>query len=564
MLKERSRIRLLPEALINQIAAGEVIERPASVVKELIENSLDAGCTQVEIDCEQAGLRLIRVTDNGHGIEPEDLPLALCRHATSKLQTFADLNHLDTLGFRGEALPSIGSVAKLTLTSRIADGQSAWQVRMAGDAAVQGPEPAAHNPGTTVEARELFFNAPARRRFVRSERTEFLHIEDRVRAAALSAFNVGFRLSHNRQTILKLRAAETEALQQERLIKLCGAGFMASARAVEAQVDDLRLWGWIAPPEAARNQSDVQHLFINHRPVRDPKLQHAIRLAYQDQLAPGRHPAYVLYLTMNPADLDVNVHPAKMEVRFHDVRRAHDFVLSALRNALERNGAMRPVFLPPLPTRITPSPVRGVAEDQAGYEAAEVRSGRERLRDLAERERLRDLDVVAERYLLSLSGDDLIISDLRRAFAELKRLRLRRAAAGGDIEAQPLLFPATVTAEEQHLEWLARHGQQLRRLGFDVEPAGPRAMLVRGLPAALRDVEASALMRQLVGINPDDLHTVDALTEAIAEVSAAATPIRSVARARALLRDLEQEDGAEVGRCQRRATVEELLSLLKP
>jgi DNA mismatch repair protein MutL len=555
MLKERSRIRLLPEALINQIAAGEVIERPASVVKELIENSLDAGSTQLEIDCEQAGLRLIRVTDNGYGIEPEDLPLALCRHATSKLQAFADLSHLSTLGFRGEALPSIGSVAKLTLTSRGADQQGAWQVRVAGDAAVLGPEPAAHNLGTTVEARELFFNAPARRRFVRSERTEFLHIEDRVRTAALGAFNVGFRLSHNRQTILKLRAAETETLQRERLVKLCGAAFMTTARTVEAEVDDLHLWGWIAPAEAARNQSDVQHLFINHRPVRDPKLQHAIRLAYQDRLAPGRHPAYILYLTMNLADLDVNVHPAKTEVRFHDVRRAHDFVLSALRSALEQDGATRPVFLPPLPARVAPPPAPAVAEAQADYETVEVRF---------ERDRLRDLEVVAERYLLSVSGDDLIISDLRRAFAELKRLRLQRAAVGGDIATQPLLFPANVIAEEQHFEWLTRHGQLLRQLGFDVEPAGPRAMLVRGLPAALRDVEAPALMRQLMEISLGDLQTTDALIETIADVAAMATPIRSAARARALLRDLEQEEGAEVGRYQRRATVEELLSLLKP
>ncbi|HTT07890.1 MAG TPA: DNA mismatch repair endonuclease MutL [Gammaproteobacteria bacterium] len=553
MLKERSRIRLLPEALINQIAAGEVIERPASVVKELIENSLDAGCMQIEIDCEQAGLRLIRVTDDGHGIEPEDLPLALCRHATSKLQSFADLSHLNTLGFRGEALPSIGSVAKLAVTSRGMGLEAAWRVRVAGDASVQGPEPAAHNPGTTVEARELFFNAPARRRFVRSERTEFLHIEDRTRTAALGAFHVGFRLVHNRQTILKLRAADTEALQRERLVKLCGAGFMATAHAVEALVEDLRLWGWIAPAEAARNQSDVQHLFINHRPVRDPRLQHAIRLAYQDRLAPGRHPAYVLYLIMNPADLDVNVHPAKTEVRFHDVRRAHDFVLSGLRNALEQGGAGRRVFLPPLPTRATP-PVPVVAETRAEYETTDIRS---------ERERPRDLEVVAGRYLLSVSGDDLIISDLWRAFGDLKRLRLQRAAAGGDIAAQPLLFPANVAVEEQHLEWLATYGSRLRRIGFDVEPAGPRALLVRGLPAALRDVEASALMRQFVGTTLDDLQADDALIEMLADMSATATPIKSVARARALLRDLAQEEGADIGRSQRRATVEELLSLLK-
>ncbi|SRR5579885_2730802 len=553
MLKERPRIRLLPEALINQIAAGEVIERPASVVKELIENSLDAGGTQIEIDCEQAGLRLIRVRDNGCGIEPEDLPLALCRHATSKLQSFADLSHLNTLGFRGEALPSIGSVAKLTVTSRSQDQGNAWQVRVAGSAAVEGPEPTAHNPGTTVEARELFFNAPARRRFVRSERTEFLHIEDRVRSAALGAFHAGFRLTHNRQTILKLRAADTEASRRERLVKLCGAGFMVTARPVEARVDDLCLSGWIAPAEAARNQSDVQHLFINHRPVRDPKLQHAIRLAYQDRLAPGRHPAYVLYLSMNPADLDVNVHPAKTEVRFHDVRRAHDFVLSALRGTLEQGGGARRVFLPPLPVRTTP-PAPQVAESRAEYETAETRP---------ERERMRDLEVVGGRYLLSLSDDALVISDLRRAFAGLKRLRLQRAAAAGDVAAQPLLFPANVAVEGRDMQWLDRHGLQLRRLGFDLEPAGPGALLVRGLPAALRDVDAALLTRRLMEVSADDVQTVEAWIKAIADAAALAAPVRSVERARALLRDLEGEARVELERCQHRATIEELLLLLK-
>lgn len=323
-------IQILSPQLANQIAAGEVVERPASVVKELVENSLDAGATAITIDIEKGGSKLIRVRDNGCGIAKEELELALCRHATSKIHELSDLEQIISLGFRGEALASISSVSRLTLTSRPATQENAWQAIAEGrDMQVQ-VRPAAHPPGSSIEVLDLFFNTPARRRFLRSDKTEFSHIDELVKRLALSRYDVHWTLTHNGQVVRQLQVATDTSAQEKRLVQLCGRPFVESALFIESQYDDMRLWGWVQLPHACQVQPACQFSYVNGRMMRDKLLNHAIRQAYGDELLPGAQPAFVLYLELDPQQLDVNVHPAKHEVRFHHARLVHDFVVSAL------------------------------------------------------------------------------------------------------------------------------------------------------------------------------------------------------------------------------------------
>lgn len=327
-------IQLLPPQLANQIAAGEVVERPASVVKELVENSLDAGATQIEIEIQKGGSKLIRIRDNGSGIAEQDLVLALSRHATSKISTLADLEHIVSLGFRGEALASISSVARLTLTSKAAGQEAAWQAAAEGrDMAVQ-VRPAAHPQGTSIEVLDLFFNTPARRRFLRSDKTEFSHIDELIKRLALSRFDVAWTLNHNEQSVRRLPIADTQAARQKRLAALCGRSFAEHALWMESQYGHIKLSGWLLPAEACQQTAACQYSYVNGRMMRDKLLNHAIRQAYGELLAADLQPAFVLYLELDAAEVDVNVHPAKHEVRFHQARLVHDFVVQALTDAL--------------------------------------------------------------------------------------------------------------------------------------------------------------------------------------------------------------------------------------
>ncbi|MDH3812806.1 MAG: DNA mismatch repair endonuclease MutL, partial [Gammaproteobacteria bacterium] len=312
-------IQQLPSHLINQIAAGEVVERPASVVKELVENSLDAGAQSVQIDILAGGQKLIRIRDDGKGINKAELELALSRHATSKISSLDDLEAVASLGFRGEALPSIASVARLTLCSRSLDEESAWQVEADGGS-ISSPAPAAHPQGTTVEVHDLFYNTPARRRFLRTERTEFGHIEKWIRRLALSRPEIAFTLTHNQRTLLQLAAAKDEDAQRHRVAKICGDAFAEQCVYIEREVEGIALAGWIALPTFNRSQPDLQYWFVNGRSISDKTLAHAVRHAYRDVLFHGRYPAYVLNLTMDPKGVDANAHPAKHEVRFRDGR----------------------------------------------------------------------------------------------------------------------------------------------------------------------------------------------------------------------------------------------------
>jgi DNA mismatch repair protein MutL len=328
------KIKLLSPRLANQIAAGEVVERPSSVIKELMENSLDAGATRLDIDVEDGGIKLIRVRDNGSGIDKDDLPLALSRHATSKIYELDDLEAVATLGFRGEALASISSVARLALISSTLENDSGWQVVAEGRDMETQVSPAPHPRGTTVEVRDLFFNTPARRKFLRTEKTEYTHLEDVVKRLALSRFDVAFNLRHNGRAIYSWRAGDTQLERERRVAQICGPAFMENAVHIEIERGNYRLWGWVAQPAFSRSQADLQNFYVNGRAIRDKLVGHAVRQAFQDVLHHGRHPAFVLYLELDAATVDVNVHPTKHEVRFRDNRNVHDFIYSSLHHAL--------------------------------------------------------------------------------------------------------------------------------------------------------------------------------------------------------------------------------------
>ena len=327
-------IEILPAQLANQIAAGEVVERPASVVKELVENSLDAGATSIKIDIEKGGAKRIRISDNGKGIVKDELTLALSRHATSKIKNLNDLEGINSLGFRGEALASISSVARLTLTSKPKEQESAWQACAQGRDMDVAINPAAHSDGTTIDVMDLFFNTPARRKFMRTEKTEFSHIEEVIKRIALARFDVAFTLTHNHKVVRQYRLATTDNQKAKRVAQVCGQAFIDNALQVDCQHDGLSLTGWIANPQFNRKQNDLCYSYVNGRMMRDKLINHAIRQSFHEMLPDNTFPAFVLFLTLDVRDVDVNVHPAKHEVRFHQGRYVHDFIYSVCHQAL--------------------------------------------------------------------------------------------------------------------------------------------------------------------------------------------------------------------------------------
>ena len=329
-----ARVRPLDVTLANQIAAGEVVERPASVLKELLENALDAGATRIDVHAERGGIGSLRVSDNGAGIVRDDLHLALERHATSKIATLEELEAVVSMGFRGEALPSIASVSRLQITSRVHGEESAWQIRAEGGPSAAELVPASHPPGTTVLMRELFFNTPVRRRFLRTPRTEFQHLERVFRRTALAAFGVSMSFHHDGKELLRVAGADNQAAMLRRVSRLLGERFAAGAVAIEREAGGMRLWGWLANSDGARERNDQQYLFVNARPVSDATVRHAVRLAYGALIDESRHPAWLLNLQIDPCDVDVNVHPSKHEVRFRETRMVHDFVRTSVNDAL--------------------------------------------------------------------------------------------------------------------------------------------------------------------------------------------------------------------------------------
>ncbi|MBH1775019.1 DNA mismatch repair endonuclease MutL [Stenotrophomonas maltophilia] len=547
-------IRPLPEILINQIAAGEVVERPASVVKELVENAIDAGANRVDIDLEEGGVRLIRIRDNGSGIAPEQLPLAVSRHATSKIADLDDLESVATLGFRGEALPSIASVSRFTLASRRAHDEHGSALQIEGGK-IGEVTPRAHAPGTTVEVRELFYNVPARRKFLRAERTELGHIEEWLRSLALARLDVELRVSHNGKASRRYKPGDLYS--DTRLAETLGEDFANQAVRVDHSGAGLRLHGWIAQPHYSRASADQQYLYVNGRSVRDRSVAHAVKMAYGDVLYHGRQPAYVLFLELDPTRVDVNVHPAKHEVRFRDSRLVHDFVYRTLKDALADTragmsaqeigaGAAQPVDATAMPMASSagasgfglvrgPAPGAGsggggggfsgwrpqqplglqVADAPAAYAALYAApAGAERGAALPPMPTENGLPVTSADagvpplgyaiaqlhgiYILAENAEGLIVVDMHAAHERIGYERLKNAHDGIGLQSQPLLVPITLAVGEREADTAESEAETLAVLGFEVTRAGPGSLHVRSIPALLAHAEPEGLLRDVL------------------------------------------------------------------
>ncbi len=511
-----ARIRALDAQLANQIAAGEVVERPASVVKELLENALDAGARLIDIDIERGGVQLMRVRDDGEGISHADLPLAVQRHATSKIHAEEDLEAVATLGFRGEALAAIASVARLQLLSRTAGESVAHRVVCEGRDMSARVEPVAHPCGTTVEVRDLFFNTPARRKFLRSEQTEFDHIQDVVRKLALASLGVRLRLRHNGREVLDFPATDSDLSQRRRLRQILGEAFATAAVAIDESAAGMRLHGWMGLPTHARAQADMQFFYVNGRAVRDRVVNHAVRKAYNDVLYQARHPVYLLYLELDPAAVDVNVHPTKHEVRFREQRLVHDFIFRSLHRALAR-----PAGVPVQHLETPRQPLRVHEPRPASSEVQPFIQGQLVLRQAAQSlppssvaapagaapvDGIEDDDqplgqALAQLhgiYILAQNRQGLIIVDMHAAHERITYERLKASWLQGRIPSQPLLLPVAVDLSEHELECVLRRAEALAELGLEVAQAGPTQVWVRAMPALLPVQEAESLLRDLL------------------------------------------------------------------
>jgi DNA mismatch repair protein MutL len=573
-----SRIHLLSQRLSNQIAAGEVVERPASVVKELLENSLDAGADRIDIDLENGGIKLVRIRDNGSGVNKDDLPLALSRHATSKISTLEDLESIVSLGFRGEALASISSVSRLTFTSRTAQAESAFQVETEGRDMSSSIAPAAHPVGTTVEVRDLFFNTPARRKFLRTEHTELQRIDDMVRRIALSRFDVALHVQHNGRSVHRFDKAHSEQEKQRRVAQVCGPAFVENSVYINYEHTGLKLWGWVSLPTFSRSQADQQYFFVNGRVIRDKLVSHAIKQAYRDVLFHGRHPAFVLYLELDPAIVDVNVHPTKHEVRFRDGRLVHDFLFSAMHRALAE---VRPADRVQDPAAdLAANSATGIAYTQermplyspgaidAGAGIAESRPGQHDIRQqLAAFNSFRNsaeprpslpqtasdlpplgyaLAQLQGIYILAQNALGLIIVDMHAAHERITYEHLKSAVDNEGIKVQPLLVPLSVAVSDGETA--------LHALGLSVDRMGPETLSIRQIPAILNRQDAEQLLRDVVSDlmehgSSERMETVrdELLSTMACHGSVRANRQLSIAEMNALLRDMERTERS--GQC---------------
>ncbi|MDX1694090.1 MAG: DNA mismatch repair endonuclease MutL [Ketobacteraceae bacterium] len=602
--------RLSPR-LANQIAAGEVVERPASVVKELLENSLDAGASRIDVDAEEGGVKLIRIRDDGVGMDKSDLPLAVARHATSKIHDLDDLEGVATLGFRGEALASISSVSRLTLASCQDEGGAGWQVLTEGRDMEARISPVAHGRGTTVEVRDLFFNTPARRKFLRTEKTEFSHLEDVIKRLALSHFRVGFQLRHNQRVIHHLKAAENEMEQDRRVASVCGPQFIQNAVRVDTELAGLRLWGWMGLPTFSRSQADLQYFFVNGRHVKDRVVSHAVRQAYRDVLYHGRHPAYVLYLELDPVGVDVNVHPTKHEVRFRESRQVHDFLYRSLHRAIAEitpdkaspaesvlsevpaaratgaaggefrsQGNLRLVDAERQQTeasiaqqiqaytglhepfaeqaRVAEPAVNGLDQGGAGYSrnpGAVPGSGLPESHDDASTPPLGY--AVAQLhgiYILAQNTDGLVVVDMHAAHERITYERMKQSWVEDRLVSQPLLVPASMAVSQKEADLAEDHAEVFHRLGFRLQRMGPETLVIRELPVLLQNANAEQLLRDVLadlsahGVSSRIESSIDELLSTMAcHGSVRANRKLTIPEMNALLRDMERTERS--GQC---------------
>src|SRR5450830_175076 len=583
-------IRLLPDLLINQIAAGEVIERPAAALKELLENSLDAGATDIAVQLEGGGIKLVRVRDNGKGIAKDELPLALMRHATSKIASLDDLQQVASMGFRGEALASMAAVAQLTLTSRTASDTHGWKVE-AIDGRLSEPAPASHAQGTSVEIRELYFNTPARRKFLKSESTEFAYCEEAFKRIALSRPDVAFSLQHNGKTIWQLSASprplagegsgEREAALR-RVAALLGEEFGQAAVPVSRSAANLSLQGLAALPAYSRASRDAQYFFANGRFVRDKVASHALRQAYQDILHHQRHPAFVLFLELPPEQVDVNVHPAKSEVRFRESQGIHQFIFHTLQQALAvpASGQDNRAPVSQQPASFIPTQQNiglGVAQSSDAYQVWKAFAGEGKWPD---RSAVQDIEKktffpqplasspdnhiipplgfalaqLSGIYILAQNAHGLIVVDMHAAHERIVYEKLKASLDAEQIATQPLLIPVSFHADTLDIATADAEQAALNMLGFDIAPLSPTALAVRAMPVLLKQSEAEAAVRDVL----DELREFGAsrvLTERRNELlstlachgAVRANRILSITEMNAVLREMEQTERS--GQC---------------
>jgi DNA mismatch repair protein MutL len=595
-------IQILADELINQIAAGEVIERPASVVKELVENSLDAGARRIEVELERGGCALIRVRDDGGGIPPQEITLALSRHATSKIASLSDLERVGTLGFRGEALPSIASVSRLTLTSRSPDAGHAWNVD-AREGVVTAPSPASHPYGTTVEVRDLFFNVPARRKFLRAEATEYQHILRMLERLALSRFSVGFSLAHNGRSVWALPPARTPQERVARVAKLCGEEFAAHTIELEHEQEASRLTGWLALPTFSRSQADLQFAFLNGRFVRDKLIAGAARLAYQDVLFNGRFCAYVLYLDMDPTLVDVNAHPQKLEVRFRESRSVHERLLRTIEQALAgtrptaeslgsapaawlTGGARASGAAPPSQGRFT-LPQRAAGRGAVDAYRRFLDQPPDRSRDSGAN---LDFDTAVDRgvgvgdpgghrtapgeadtaapgeqdaplgfavaqlhgvYILAQTAEGVVLVDMHAAHERVMYERMKKLLAG-ETAQQQLLVPEILSVTPAQAEAAEAHAAEFERLGFTVSRIAPDRLALRGIPSLLSGRDPAGVVRDVLSDLLETGHSrqVEESINHLLGTMACHAAVRaqrnlSLAEMNALLREMERTPRAD-------------------
>ncbi len=564
-----ARINTLPDHLINQIAAGEVVERPASVVKELVENSLDAGAGEITVEVEAGGVRLIRVSDDGCGIDRDELTGALSRHATSKINSLDDLENINSLGFRGEALPSIASVSRLSLASRLQGGEHAWKLQGREN---PDPLPDALPQGTRVEVLELFYNVPARKKFLRAEKTEYRHIEALFKSMALSHPAVAFKLIHNQKTVYRLPSVRNPGDQLRRFASLCGKSFAESLVEVDVKADELRLHGWVALPTFNRSQADMQYFFVNSRLVRDKLVSHAVRQAYQDVLFHGRHPAYVLSLDMDARELDVNVHPQKHEVRFRNSRALHDFLFRSLHQALGEIQPEKQIESPGFALAenlVSETPRQPGLSFQSGagfrHAPAGDRSGtvRERMQaygallspaaNNGDTGELPPLGLAIAQlkgiYILAENSDGLIVVDMHAAHERIVYERMKQNAAEEDVIAQPLLVPIAFSVSRAEGDLVEENTGFFNHLGFSVERLGPEQLRVRAVPALLKNADSEQLLRDVLADLAEhgrsrrvqDVQN-DMLATMACHASVRANRLLSLDEMNALLRDIENTE----------------------
>ena len=560
LISSPTRIHVLDPRLANQIAAGEVVERPSSVTKELIENAIDAGSQRIEVEIEQGGARLIKVRDDGIGIGEQDLPLALARHATSKINSLEDLEGVSSLGFRGEALASISSVSRLELISNAEeDPRQGWRVVAEGRGMEARVTPAPHPRGTSVAVRDLFFNTPARRKFLRTEKTEFAHVEEAFRRQALSRYDVAWVLRHNQKVVHQLPPGVTPAARERRIASLLGKNFIEHARYIEREAGGLRISGWVGLPTHSRSQADQQYFFVNGRVVRDRLVAHAVRQAYRDVLYNGRHPVFVLYLELDPDVVDVNVHPTKHEVRFRDGRMVHDFLYSSLHHCLasskpaEEEQSMShgheddvtdaPGSAGEVDVQ-TPAP-RWQQQGMALSDSPDRHPGAERVRrfmqgyqalhpdheeslltpqpsapsiSTSKATEVREAPLAMPEhdataapplgfalgqlhgvYILAQNAQGLVLVDMHAAHERIvyERMKNQLAAANG-IDTQPLLVPVSLAASRAEVATAESERDAIAQLGVELDVAGPETLLVRQLPALLAQADPEALIRQML------------------------------------------------------------------